>query len=67
MSKFDTTSHFNLLYYVKISRKKRIYVLLGKVSKKKEKKSREFSLTGGAGSPPFPTYFIFDFVKQLVK
>ena len=40
---------------------------LGRVSKKKEKKSREFSLTGGAGSPPFPTYFIFDFVKQLVK
>ena len=35
--------------------------------KKKEKKSREFSLTGGAGSPPFPTYFIFDFLKQLVN
>ena len=30
--------------------------------KKQNKKSREFSLTGG-GSPQFPTYFIYDFVK----
>ena len=30
-------------------------------------KSREFSLAGGAGSPPFPTYCIFDFVKKLEK
>ena len=31
--------------------------------KKKKKKNREFSLTGGGGSPQFPTYFIYDFVK----
>ena len=42
-----------------------MYNILREGFKKKEKKSREFSLTGGAGSPQFPTYFIFDFVKHF--
>ena len=33
-------------------------LLIGKVSKK-EKKRMEFSITGGAGSTPFHTFFIF--------
>ena len=28
------------------------------------KKIRDFSLTRGEGSPQFPTFFIYDFVKQ---
>ena len=28
-----------------------------------KKKSREFPITGGGRSPPFPTYFIYNFVN----
>ena len=42
-------------------------VLLGIFSKKEEKKLGIFPNRGGRGSPQFPTYFIYDFVKQWVK
>ena len=42
-----------------------LWIYLGKVSKKKKKKSMEFSITGRGGSTPFHTFFIFFFDTKV--